>query len=320
MQHQNHRDYLLSAVVGPPPPSMLSGHSQSIEMSAMVTALTHVVSGQRQGGADTSSYLPSGVDSPTSCLFLVELWLMGRAEAAAPHKMISFPTKLRGFIGESCSSVSNPPPLPTKKPEKEEENTEEFARDRGANGRPNTGPPQKPPESGSAPSTRRNPPPEPTTRRPSIEATAPNSTSRKTSESYRHISSPNPHVIPAAAVNPPPHSSAAVVLTEHRQGLLGILAAARSSGGFQPQQSTTLFEQMFYASSLAGLYSHSLNTSSPSSSSSSAQPALYPSSTSSPYPMLFSSGQTIHFAPQGNNQQTQGGGGGSSNFPHRRGL
>ncbi|KAK6140343.1 hypothetical protein DH2020_025907 [Rehmannia glutinosa] len=86
----------------------------------------------------------------------------------------------------------------------------------------------------------------------------------------------------------------------------------RSSGDFQPQQSTTSFENIFNASSLAALYSHQLN-----SSSSSVYPSQQPfiSSSTSSYPMLFSSGQTIHFRPQGNNQRTRHDGDASSNFP-----
>lgn len=75
--HMQQPDYLLSAVVSPPPG--LSGHGQFREMSAMVTALTHVVSGQGHGGHVTGagtppsfggggsgSFIPSTVDSPSS--------------------------------------------------------------------------------------------------------------------------------------------------------------------------------------------------------------------------------------------------------------
>ncbi|KAL8515021.1 hypothetical protein ACS0TY_013926 [Phlomoides rotata] len=76
MQQQEQPDYLLSAVVAPP-----TGHGQSREMSAMVTALTHVVSGQRHGGGQATSavspssfaagsgnFVSSNVDSPTSAI------------------------------------------------------------------------------------------------------------------------------------------------------------------------------------------------------------------------------------------------------------
>ncbi|XP_075495478.1 uncharacterized protein LOC142532845 [Primulina tabacum] len=51
MQQHEQPDYLLSAIVAPPPPLPLhSLYDESRDMSAMVSALTHVVSGQRQGG------------------------------------------------------------------------------------------------------------------------------------------------------------------------------------------------------------------------------------------------------------------------------
>ncbi|KAL7117692.1 hypothetical protein ACP275_03G089200 [Erythranthe tilingii] len=71
VQHQEQPDYLLSAVV------LGHGH-QTQDMSAMVTALTHVVSGQRHGGQASSAVAPSfahggagnfiqsTVDSPSS--------------------------------------------------------------------------------------------------------------------------------------------------------------------------------------------------------------------------------------------------------------
>ncbi|KAL8059392.1 hypothetical protein ABFX02_03G084700 [Erythranthe guttata] len=65
VQHQDQPDYLLSAVV------LGHGHGhghQAQDMSAMVTALTHVVSGQRHGGQASSAVAPSfaPVDSPSS--------------------------------------------------------------------------------------------------------------------------------------------------------------------------------------------------------------------------------------------------------------
>lgn len=76
MQQQDQPDYLLSAVVAP---NMVFGHAhQSQDMSAMVTALTHVVSGQRHGGqasgavapafaaGGSGGFIPSGVDSPSA--------------------------------------------------------------------------------------------------------------------------------------------------------------------------------------------------------------------------------------------------------------
>lgn len=72
----------------------------------------------------------------------------------------------------------------------------------------------------------------------------------------------------------------------------------QSSGDFQGQQPANLLEQMFYASSLALLHSHSL----PSTTSTPSSP---------PYPLLLSSQQRHNtFPTQGNQDQ-----GGSSSFP-----
>ncbi|KAL6492965.1 hypothetical protein OROGR_032724 [Orobanche gracilis] len=97
----------------------------------------------------------------------------------------------------------------------------------------------------------------------------------------------------------------------------------QSTGG-QTLQSTDLFEQMFCASSLAGLYSDTSNTPPsteflpppPSCSSSSSSLPVFFSPPTSPYPTLSSSGQVVHFGPPENiNPQNQacdssGGGGG----------
>ncbi|KAL6511934.1 hypothetical protein OROGR_021531 [Orobanche gracilis] len=95
----------------------------------------------------------------------------------------------------------------------------------------------------------------------------------------------------------------------------------QSTGG-QALQSTDFFEQMFYASSLAGLYSDTSSTPistaflppPPSCSSSSSSQPVFFSPPTSPYPTLSSSGQVVHFAPPENigqqNQTGDSGGGG----------
>ncbi|KZV58728.1 hypothetical protein F511_18482 [Dorcoceras hygrometricum] len=85
----------------------------------------------------------------------------------------------------------------------------------------------------------------------------------------------------------------------------------QSTADFQPQQSATLFEQMLYNSTLAGLYSDALN------SSSSSEPAFISqsvstSSSSSSQALQFSSGQNISFRPPGGDQQSQRS---NQNFP-----
>ncbi|KAG6388558.1 hypothetical protein SASPL_149986 [Salvia splendens] len=84
----------------------------------------------------------------------------------------------------------------------------------------------------------------------------------------------------------------------------------QSTGDLQgaQQSAANLYDQMMYGSSLTGLYS----------SSHQSQQSSFFNSSSSQYPMLFSSGQTIHFSPQGDDPQNRddgdgdGGGGDGS--------
>lgn len=103
------------------------------------------------------------------------------------------------------------------------------------------------------------------------------------------ISAPPPP--PAAA---PPHSFFQTAGRDYLEypELLG------SSSDLRLGQPMTLFENMFYASSLAGLYSHS--------------------SVSSSYPSLFSSEQGVQFNPHGDNQQIQEEEEGGRTFPAPR--
>ncbi|KAL8466871.1 hypothetical protein ACS0TY_035803 [Phlomoides rotata] len=90
----------------------------------------------------------------------------------------------------------------------------------------------------------------------------------------------------------------------------------QSNGDSVSQESKTLFGNMFYASSLVGLYSNQKHASSAEAEHSlSSMPPLshqppFVSSSSSAYPLLFSSGQTLHF--------DQGGDGGGLDFLARR--
>ncbi|PSS17449.1 Ethylene-responsive transcription factor [Actinidia chinensis var. chinensis] len=80
----------------------------------------------------------------------------------------------------------------------------------------------------------------------------------------------------------------------------------QNTGDFQ---SSRLLQQMFFASSVAGLDSHSLGSSSSTLFASDSSV----SSSSSLYPLLFSGQQTGNLLPPGG--QSQSGGGGGSDFP-----
>nr|AUY63104.1 AP2/ERF transcription factor [Panax notoginseng] len=126
------------------------------------------------------------------------------------------------------------------------------------------------------------------------------------------ISNPPATLFP---VNPPPHPAAPATYFQVPQFQTTSDIARdyweysqllQNTGDFQLQQPPNLLQQMFYASTLASLHTQSLGSSSSSSIPSSAMPLL----NSPPYPLPFSSQQTVFFQPSGN--QNQGGG---SNFP-----
>lgn len=100
-QQQQQPDYLLSAVVSPP---VLPERGQFGEMSAMVTALTHVVSGQRHGGQAAQSF---GVDSPTSAYSSSSSgsWAGQKRRRHHDDSVAEFSDRVYRGIGESSSSV-----------------------------------------------------------------------------------------------------------------------------------------------------------------------------------------------------------------------